>query len=346
MADIAKTIHSTAPIRICDIGGWTDTWFAGHGKVFNIAVTPNVDVRVSCVPDQEEGRVTFHLDNLNQVYTIGPDRAGYGKHPTLEAMIDEITIPSGHSLEVQIFSNAPSGASVGSSAAVSVALLGALLAFEQGGIAQHEIAARAHRIETEKVGLQSGIQDQYCCACGGIHLIEMPEYPEAKLHKLEPSSKIIEALENRLSLIYINQPHFSSEVHQKVIADLGPDASIDPRIDGLRALAVGAKEALMSGDLVALGDIMSKNTDLQRSLHADLVCEKFEEIIRLTSLYNVLGCKVNGAGGDGGSITILGDGDEEKKKRMIQELEAKGFQSIPIALSANGVRIREDRWHN
>ena len=39
------TINAVAPIRIADIGGWTDTWFAGHGVVCNIAVSPCVDVR-------------------------------------------------------------------------------------------------------------------------------------------------------------------------------------------------------------------------------------------------------------------------------------------------------------
>ena len=28
-----RIINSVAPIRICDNGGWSDTWFAGHGKV-------------------------------------------------------------------------------------------------------------------------------------------------------------------------------------------------------------------------------------------------------------------------------------------------------------------------
>ena len=37
---------AVAPIRICDIGGWTDTWFAGHGAIFNIAVYPYVEVQI------------------------------------------------------------------------------------------------------------------------------------------------------------------------------------------------------------------------------------------------------------------------------------------------------------
>lgn len=38
------TLHAQAPIRICDIGGWTDTWFAKYGSIFNIAVSPYAQV--------------------------------------------------------------------------------------------------------------------------------------------------------------------------------------------------------------------------------------------------------------------------------------------------------------
>ena len=39
-------VNSVAPIRIGDIGGWTDTWFARHGKVLNIAVYPYIEVQI------------------------------------------------------------------------------------------------------------------------------------------------------------------------------------------------------------------------------------------------------------------------------------------------------------
>ena len=31
LKSITVSVH--APVRIIDFGGWTDTWFAGHGKV-------------------------------------------------------------------------------------------------------------------------------------------------------------------------------------------------------------------------------------------------------------------------------------------------------------------------
>ena len=41
-----RIINSVAPIRICDNGGWTDTWFAEHGKIFNVGVYPYADVQI------------------------------------------------------------------------------------------------------------------------------------------------------------------------------------------------------------------------------------------------------------------------------------------------------------
>ena len=108
-------------------------------------------------------------------------------------------------------------------------------------------------------------------------------------------------LEQRLAVVYIGTPHSSNEVHKKVIAGMGKDASGDPRLEELRRLASQAKNALYTGDFALLGDTMDRNTDVQRAMHKDLVCAKFEEIIAVSREFGVLGCKVNGAGaGDGG----------------------------------------------
>ena len=54
MADLQKLvrlINRRAPTRICDNGGWTDTWFAQYGTVFNIAVSPAVEVQLTVFSD-------------------------------------------------------------------------------------------------------------------------------------------------------------------------------------------------------------------------------------------------------------------------------------------------------
>ncbi|UCH93378.1 MAG: GHMP kinase [Candidatus Aminicenantes bacterium] len=339
MKRVLKRIHCAAPVRICDVGGWTDTWFARHGAVFNIAVTPYVEVDITTYKQETEERVTLHLENYNDTYSLTPGKIVYGKHPLIEAAIDTIGIPPDISLDIKIFSKVPAGASVGTSAAVCVALICALDTLTPGRLTPHELAALAHRVETEKLGLQSGVQDQLCSAYGGINFIHIHSFPHSNVTPVNAAEDLRQDLEKRLALIYIGTPHNSSEVHKKVIADLGENAEKDPRIQELRELAVEARNAVNSGNLEALGEVMNRNTKMQRQLHPDLVGEKFAEIIEIANFFRVSGCKVNGAGGDGGSVTILGDGDTEKKKKLLHTLENKGYDSIPVSLSPNGVHV-------
>ena len=52
--------------------------------------------------------------------------------------------------------------------------------------------------------------------------------------------------------------------------------------------------------------------------------------------------EVNGAGGDGGSITLLGDGRDDGKRAMLQTIAQENamFSAIPIAISGDGLVVR------
>ncbi|HDH96591.1 MAG TPA: GHMP kinase, partial [Proteobacteria bacterium] len=121
-------INSVAPIRICDNGGWTDTWFAGHGKVFNIGVYPYAEVQIEVYPySGQKDRIVIHAENYGERYAINAARQGnWDRHPLLEAAIERMGVPGDMAFEVTIYSEAPAGAGTGTSAAVTVALIGAL----------------------------------------------------------------------------------------------------------------------------------------------------------------------------------------------------------------------------
>ncbi len=335
-----KRINAIAPTRICDIGGWTDTWFAHSGTVLNFAVYPYVEVQVNITANVEsEERVTISAENFGHTYSINPDIITFAKHPLIEAAIDVMKLPRDVSFSINIFSDAPPGASMGTSAAVSVALIGALDALSRGRLTPHEVAALAHSIETDKLGLQCGVQDQFASAYGGISYIQMHEFPHSSVSPVRVPDSMWWELEHRFAVIYIGTPHSSSETHQKVIAGLGDDASGDLRIRRLRELAEEAKNAVYAGDFSELGRIMDENTEVQRALHKDLVCKQFEEVIAIASDFHALGCKVNGAGGDGGSLTILTNGDMSIKRRMLKAICKKSYVSLPLYLSRQGLRV-------
>lgn len=344
--DWSRIISAAAPIRICDNGGWTDTWFAGHGKVFNIAVYPYAEVQLRVREHRgSDARITIHAENYGQRYSIEPPRGVYDKHPLLEAAIEYMGVPERLAIEVSIYSEAPSGCSTGTSAAVSVALIGALDCLTPGRMTPHELAMAAQRIETELLGQQCGIQDQIASAYGGVNYIEMFQYPHASVSPIRVPDSIWWDLEGRLSLIYVGEAHASSEVHQMVIRELedaGPNCA---KLKPLRATAEKSRDALYAGDFAALGRAMIENTQAQEALHPALVGLHHRRIIEIARAHRALGWKVNGAGGSGGSVTLLSGPDRAAKRAMIRDIEAADarYRYIPIFLSRFGLRVWESR---
>lgn len=336
-----RIINSAAPIRICDNGGWTDTWFAERGKIFNIGIYPYVEVQIEIFPRVElSERVTVYAENFGARFIAHPERRTWDQHPLLEAAIARMKAPEDVALQVTIFSEAPSGASTGTSAAVVVALIGALDRLTHGHLTPHEVAYTAQSIETDMLKLQCGIQDQLCSAYGGINYIEMFSYPRATVSQIQIPNSLWWEIERRLVLIYLGQSHSSSAVHEKVIKELegaGPDCE---KLQPLRATAEKSRDAVYAGDFAALGQAMMENTIAQAALHPELVSRDAWRVIEIARQHGALGWKVNGAGGEGGSITLLSGTLSSVKRAMIREIEEENalFRNIPVYLSRYGLR--------
>lgn len=339
----SRIVNATAPIRICDLGGWTDTWFAEHGKVLNIGVQPGVEVQVKVYPvGSLPERVVLDVKNYDDRYAFDLDALPH-RHPLLEVAVDEIGLPDEASVEISIFSEVPGGSSTGTSASSTVALIGALDALTPGRLTSHEIAKTAHRVETERLGIQSGIQDQVCAAYGGINFIEISPYPRASVTHLEVPNSTWRELERRLMLVSLGRAHVSSTLHDLVIARLTQEGSDAPRLDRLRRIAESARNALVESDISAFGRAMIDNTEAQRQVHPDLVCADAESAIRVAASSGAWGWKVNGAGGDGGSLTILCGPEADAARELRRSLHRVNpqFEVIPTRLSLDGLRVWE-----
>ena len=337
-----RVVNAWAPVRVCDNGGWTDTWFARHGKVFNVAVSPGVDVQVTVHRrDERPARVVLHAENLGAPYAVDLARAGAGPHPLLEAAIAEMGIPAHAAVEIWIHSDVPAGCSTGTSASVMVALVGALDAVRAGALTPIEVARTAHRIEVERLGLQSGVQDQLSAACGGINFIEIDEYPRARVLPIEVPDAVWWELDRRLVLVYLGRTHRSSAVHELVIASLARDRGVSPTLDALRQAAERSRAAVIASDFTALGRAMIDNTTAQGELHPDLIGREAREVIALVSSQEVLGWKVNGAGGQGGSMTLLAGPSARARRELLRTLARTLPQCrvIPTSLSRSGLRV-------
>jgi len=347
MDSSARLIHACAPLRINDIGGWTDTWFARRGKVLNLAVGPPVEVQIrvarKAADRRSKPRIILHAENYGETFRVDPDRPSTSLHPLLQAAVQALPPAGSLNVDVRLYSPVPPGISIGTSASVCVALLGALDFLQGGRLKPAGLAGLAHEIETGKLGWQSGIQDQICAAHGGICFIEVTDYPKARIERIHPDRAVLEELERRICLVYLGRPHSSSDIHKSVIARFEKEGGRSAALDHLSELAVRGRAALLKGDLEAYGRIMIENNEAQRALHPELVSERAGRIIAAAKKQGAAGWKVNGAGGNGGSLTLLASADDAARRRMAAAVKALGggIRLLPVTLSSAGFEAWE-----
>jgi D-glycero-alpha-D-manno-heptose-7-phosphate kinase len=328
-------IRASTPVRVCDLGGWTDTWFGGPGRVLNIAVQPGIEVRISTTSGPKP--VVLDVASFGHRYAVTPGEPRTPRHPLLEAAVDSLPPPVGTAVEISITSEVPSGCGGGTSAAVTVALVGALAALRNDELSPRQVAYAAHALEVEVVGRQSGIQDHLSAALGGTNFLTIDDYPAAAVETL-PMWERLNAL---LTTVYVGQDHVSDHIHRAVIDRAATDK--DHAFARLRAAAEAGRQAWCSEDLEGFGMAMIANTDAQSALHDALVGHDATRVIEMATACDAIGWKVNGAGGDGGSLTLLSREPSAKAalEEAIRHLDGR-FQVLPLHVSPHGLTVRRD----
>lgn len=334
---VQRIIRSYAPVRVCDLGGWTDTWFSWKGAVSNIAVDPGVECMVRIRPRDESEPISIYAENFNERFRLGEGK-GFS---LIEAAVQSMSVPDNVSLEISVFSEIPPGASMGTSAAVLVALIGALDLLTPGQMSPHEIARKAHEIEVTTLQRQSGVQDQIASSFGGINFIEITGYPLASVSPIVPTERFIWELESRLTTFFLGKGHDSSDTHRQVIEACEQGTHEEP-LRRLRDIAEEGKNALYAEDIGRLGAAMNANLEAQRALHPSLIGPTASRLIEIAQSYGSFGSKVNGAGGDGGTVTILAGADPVVQREMMATIKESlpETRMLPTRLNRTGLR----RW--
>jgi D-glycero-alpha-D-manno-heptose-7-phosphate kinase len=335
-------LRARAPVRFCDLGGWTDTRIVSRGAVLNFAARlyTYVTLRVKEGPggvtleslDTDE-RCSFEdirrveYDGVLDLLKAAVARSGIETHRVgLYATRRQVT--------VQVRSDAPPASGLGSSAALGVAAVGALAAYHRRHLLPHELARESQLLEVRDLKLECGVQDQFGAAYGGVNFMEI-EYPGARVFPLplRPATRC--ELEDRFVLVYTGKSHFSSAMHQKVISEADRHQA---DFDQLAQAAVAGKEALLADDLNAFAAAMNRNWSAQKNLHPDITTPEIEALHQAAFQAGALGFKANGAGG-GGTVTILVKRNHNPQVR--RAAEDLGMLVLPALIDTTGLQVWE-----
>ncbi|MBI0584732.1 MAG: mevalonate kinase [Methanomassiliicoccus sp.] len=242
----------------------------------------------------------------------------------------------GGPLAIDISSTVPPGSGLGSSAAVTVATLGALAAAE-GDIDPQAVARRAFDVESLVQGRASPIDTSVSSHGGGIFISS--ERGENLLWEMARDTRRwfihdCEVPEMTLVVGFTGRKAPTGPLVAKVRRYHDRSGFAREIIDEIGGLTIDGLARLRAGDVEALGRLMTRDHNLLAILGVST--PELQKLVDAALPFSY-GAKLTGAGG-GGSMIALTDAPE----KVARAIRARGGTPYIVRTGVAGVKKEED----
>jgi mevalonate kinase len=223
-------------------------------------------------------------------------------------------------IEIRVESDIPVSAGMGSSAAVSVAVLRAVAARSGHALSPVRASALAFEVEVLQHGTPSGIDNTVIAFERPVFFVagQPPEF----VRVAHPFSLIIADTGVRASTREV-----VAAVRERRAAD---PAAVDRAFDEIGQLAIEARRGLESGEVRALGPLLDRNQGLLESIGVSH--PKIESLVRAARAAGALGAKLSGAGCGGIIIALV----EQAQAAEVADALRNAGASLTIQAEVSG----------
>jgi len=261
-------------------------------------------------------------------------------HPHITTALNEIWGDDSQMLNINVSSEIPPSAGLGSSAALSVAIATGLKNAKNLEIDLEEISSIAHKLEANAQGGLASPMDTSTSVHGGCILLANQKLGENWLYSRTLGEKkweihSFELHENmKDASLVIGHTGIHGSTADMVIGvkkrlDENPELKND--LDAINALTKLGVNAIENGDLEALGAVMNLNHSHLQNIGVS--CNELDELVSVARETS-LGAKLTGAGGGGCMIALSRNPTETAR-----DIELAGGRSYICKFGVEGVKI-------
>lgn len=252
-------------------------------------------------------------------------------HPYISSAVRKVW--GSEPIAIDIASEMPSSSGLGSSAAVTVAVLAAL-SLMKDQFSEKNVASNGFEVESEVQGRASPIDTSTCTHGRGIFIDRKPAAD--MLWEIKRDTR-------RWFIHHCDVPDMEMVVgYTGVVAHTGPLVAKVKHfadrsrfgmeiIEEIGSLTLEGLDKLKKGDRVALGELMTKNQKLLAILGVS--SPELDRLIKVSLPYSY-GAKLTGAGG-GGSMIALTD----HAKEVSEAIRKRGGTPIIVRTGSKGVTV-------
>jgi D-glycero-alpha-D-manno-heptose-7-phosphate kinase len=311
---------SVAPTRICLIGGGTDVnpYAAKYqGALINVAV--DLTHKVTITPRKDNKILVSAMDEkrkmkLGEKLVYGQDK----KFDVIRAIINYFyhKIPSGFNLNIN--SAVKDSCGLGTSGSVEVALIGCFKKWLNEKIDKNNIAQLAYDLESKELGWNTGKQDQWAAAYGGLNLMLFGKGEKVSVNPIKLSNNFLTRLQDWLVLYYTGGQRLSSDIQSSLKAGMSESEKIKA-FNKLKQITFKAAEVIKNGDLKALGKLFDIGWQTKKKTNPLVTNKRLDKIYDIAKKSGIYGGKLIGAGGAGYYFFLCPPKQQQKLDKNLRQ---------------------------
>ena len=333
-----QVIRSRVPLRVSFAGGGTDVppYPQTHGGVVLCAAIDRFAYASLTETSPGTPFVAQSLDyDVVASYGDSSHLVFDGELDLLKASLRRMAPEAVGGAHLYMHSDAPPGSGLGSSSAMTVAIVGALSRWIDRPLTDYETAHLAVVIEREDLGIQGGLQDQYACTFGGFNFIEF-HHDAVVVNPLRINPETMLELQYTLLLVFTGSTRRSDGILARQIANYaGPAGSVHDALQELKSITIDMKRALLQSHLDNFGSLLHAGWENKKRLAAGITTEHIDTMYDTALRAGAIGGKVLGAGGGG---YLLLSCPSTRRHQVARACEKLGGVPVPFQFEATGLR--------
>ena len=306
---------SKTPLRISFAGGGSD-YFNNKSKFKGRVIVTTINKYVYVALNKKynnEVRVSYSkTENVQNVKSLN--------HNIIRESLKYYNINKG--IEVVTIADIPSsGSGLASSSALTVGLSNVIRKYKNIKISKEILSKDACSIEIDKCRKQSGMQDQYATAFGGLNKIEF--------YKNKVSVKKIDLKKNKLQEFNDHLHLFYTGINRKaenILSKIQKSGNQFKNFEKLSVLSNTFEKELILGNIYNCGKILHEGWMLKKKLNQSVSSINLDNIYNSALEAGAIGGKILGAGGGGYFLFFAKPSLKKKLSKNLSKLQYIDFK--------------------
>ena len=328
-----QKIISYSPLRISFGGGGTDIspFVDTHGGAV-VNTTIDRGVTVSYTDDPYSLEISSR-DFVKSFLVGSTNHESLNVQERILDLFEQNGISKGR---IVINSDVPPGSGLGSSSALTTAVLKLIYRIRNIEKSGEEIASEAFLTERDRFGVTLGKQDPYAVSLGGFKFMR---FSDGGVTNFPVSGRdgFLKELESRTLLVYTGKTRESSDVlRDQVNKSSEGDQNTIGNLTGIRELAENMHNAIQDNDLDRFIFHINEGWEMKKNLGRNVTNSQIDSIIEVAKKNGAQGARLMGGGAQGFVLMIAESGKVEKLQKAMMEFSEF---VIRVSFDSRGTRI-------